>query len=145
MVSHHRPDRSILSSFVKCRLLWLGFAAQKCYSKCLWYLQTRITPAGVFGKIYAMELEDCCNGVPAKTSGFISKHVSEFTQNFESDWFLPTWERGTWIGDDGVLDAGQGGPLTCVRRICMRFDIALTQLWGFLHDAGFYPYRLPRE
>ena len=35
-----------------------------------------------------------------------------------------------WIRDDGVLDAGERDPLTCVRRIYMRFDIALTQLWG---------------
>jgi hypothetical protein len=50
-----------------------------------------------------------------------------------------------WIRDDGVLDAGQRVPLTCVRRIYMRFDIALTQLRGVLHDAGFYPCRLQRE
>jgi hypothetical protein len=50
---------------------------------------------GVFCTVSAIELEECCNGVPTTTSGFISKHVSESTQNFESDWFLPPWERGT--------------------------------------------------
>jgi hypothetical protein len=80
-----------------------------------------------------VELEGCCNGVPATTSGFISKHVSESTQNFESGGSFP---RGSaervyvCIRDDGVLDAGQRDPLTYVRRIYMRFDIALTQLWG---------------
>jgi hypothetical protein len=56
MASHHRSDNPILSSFVKWRLLWLGFAAQKCCSKCLWYLQMKITPAGIFRKISAMQL-----------------------------------------------------------------------------------------
>jgi len=37
-----------------------------------------------------------------------------------------------WIRDDDVLDAGQRDPLACVRRIYMRFEIALTQLWGVL-------------
>ena len=88
-------------------------------------------PTGVFCTVSAMELEDCCNGVPATTSGFISKHVSESTQNFESD--FPRWSAErvqVWIRDDGVLDAGQRDPLTCVRRVCMRFDVALTVMGG---------------
>ena len=47
-----------------------------------------------------MELKDCCTGGLATTSGFISKYVSESTQNFKGDWFLPTWDGGTCAGMD---------------------------------------------
>jgi hypothetical protein len=93
----------------------------------------------------AVELEGCCNGAPATTSGFISKHVSESTQNFESGGSFPrgSAERvNIWIRDDGVLDAGQRDPLTYVRRIYMRFDIALAQLLG---GGGCFAMLLQRE
>jgi len=48
-----------------------------------------------------------------------------------------------WIRDDGILDAGQRDPLTYVRRIYMRFDIALTQLCGEGGEGGD-PCRLQR-
>jgi hypothetical protein len=53
-----------------------------------------------------------------------------------------------WLRDDGVLDAGQSDALTCVRRVYMWFDIALTVMGrgrGVLRDACFYPRRLQRE
>jgi hypothetical protein len=66
---------------------------------------------------------------------------SEYTQNFEGDYFLPTSEcRTTW--KNCILDAVHRSPNTNVHRISIRTEIAPTEVWRILRGDDFYLRRL---
>jgi len=139
MASHHSSDHSILSSLSGGCCGWALLLRSAVRNACDIYKLGLCRPA-----FFARFLQ--WNWKTTATE-YRRRQADSFRSTFQNLHRIlrvaGSFPRGSaervrvWFRDDDVLDAWQRDPLACVRRIYMRLEIALTQLWGCFTMLAF--------